>query len=70
MGIVRGGHDEMIVAEFVGRPTSGMRYYDATRDSRDTILDHYTGVGEVLAIYDPYLGVTMIQYTAKLPLFV
>jgi hypothetical protein len=39
-------------AEFVGRPTSGMRYYDATRDSRDTILDHYTGVGEVLAIHE------------------
>src|SRR6266581_3923118 len=30
---------------FVGRPETGMRYFDAERDSRDLILDHYTGVG-------------------------
>ena len=36
---------------FVGRPETGMRYFDASRDSRDVILDHYTGVGEVLAIH-------------------
>ena len=36
---------------FVGRPETGMRYYDSTRDSRDVILDHYTGVGEVLAVH-------------------
>jgi len=35
---------------FVGRPETGMRYFDARHDSRDTILDHYTGVGEALAI--------------------
>src|SRR5438094_7537173 len=29
-----------------------MRYFDAARDSRDLILDHYTGVGEVLAVHD------------------
>jgi hypothetical protein len=28
-----------------------MRYFDAARDSRDTILDHYTGVGEVLGVH-------------------
>ena len=28
-----------------------MRYFDSARDSRDAILDHYTGVGEVLAIH-------------------
>ncbi len=37
---------------FVGRPETGMRYFDATRDSRELILDHYTGVGEVLAVHD------------------
>ena len=37
---------------FVGRPETGMRYFDAARDSRDLILDHYTGVGEVLAVHD------------------
>ena len=28
-----------------------MRCFDSARDSRDTILDHYTGVGEVLAVH-------------------
>lgn len=38
---------------FVGRPETGMRYYSAARDPRpQTILDHYTGVGEVLAIHN------------------
>jgi hypothetical protein len=37
---------------FVGRPETGMRYFDPARDSRDLILDHYTGVGEVLAVHD------------------
>jgi hypothetical protein len=37
---------------FVGRPETGMRYFDAARDSRALILDHYTGVGEVLAVHD------------------
>jgi hypothetical protein len=39
-------------AAFVGRPETGMRYLDPARDSRDLILDHYTGVGEVLAIHE------------------
>jgi hypothetical protein len=39
-------------AAFVGRPETGMRYYDAARDSRDRIWDHYTGVGEVLAVHN------------------
>lgn len=38
-------------AAFVGRPETGMRYLDPARDSRDLILDHYTGVGEVLAVH-------------------
>jgi len=36
---------------FVGRPETGMRYFDSVHDSRDAILDHYTGVGEVLAVH-------------------
>lgn len=36
---------------FVGRPETGMRYFDSAHDSRDAILDHYTGVGEVLAVH-------------------
>jgi hypothetical protein len=39
-------------ASFVGRPETGMRYLDPSRDVHPKILDHYTGVGEVLAIHD------------------
>ena len=38
-------------AAFVGRPETGMRYYNSRRDSKSTVYDHYTGVGEVLAIH-------------------
>lgn len=37
---------------FVGRPETGMRYFDRAHDSREVILDHYTGVGEVLAVHE------------------
>ena len=39
-------------ANFVGRPQTNMRYFNASTDSREVILDHYTGVGEVLAIHE------------------
>ena len=39
-------------AAFTGRPETGLRYYNPKRDSRDAIFDHYTGVGEVLAVHD------------------
>ncbi len=39
-------------AEFVGRPERGIRYFDPKRDSRSDILDHYTGVGEVIAVHE------------------
>ena len=29
-----------------------MRYFDSTRDPKDKIWDHYTGVGEVLAVHE------------------
>ena len=38
-------------AAFVGRPDSGMRYYNSSRDGQVHTLDHYTGVGEVLAVH-------------------
>src|SRR6202140_4585614 len=31
---------------FVGRPETGMRYFNPASDTRSFILDHYTGVGE------------------------
>jgi hypothetical protein len=37
---------------FVGRPETGLRYFNPAQDSRQAILYHYTGVGEVLAVYD------------------
>ena len=36
---------------FVGRPETGMRYFNPSGDSGALILDHYTGVGEVLAVH-------------------
>jgi hypothetical protein len=39
-------------AQFVGLPGTGMRYFDAARDTGAKTLDHYTGVGEVLAVHD------------------
>jgi hypothetical protein len=53
-GFVIGQEEPWVIfsnGAFVGRPETGMRYFDASRDSRDLILDHYTGVGEVLAIH-------------------
>ena len=39
-------------ANFVGRPQTNMRYFNSATDSREAVLDHYTGVGEVLAIHE------------------
>jgi hypothetical protein len=49
-----GGEDPWVIfsnAAFVGRPETGLRYYNGTRDSGDLVFDHYTGVGEVLAVH-------------------
>jgi len=37
---------------FVGRAETGLRYFNPAQDSKQAIDDHYTGVGEVLAVYD------------------
>ena len=39
-------------AAFVGRPETGMRYFDSARDLKTAIWDHYTGVGEVFAVHN------------------
>ncbi len=39
-------------AGFIGRPETGMRYFNSAKDSPEHVLDHYTGVGEVLAVSD------------------
>jgi hypothetical protein len=51
---VSGGQQPWVIfsnGNFVGRPETGMRYFNAAADSRVPILDHYTGVGEVLAVH-------------------
>ena len=54
-------------ANFVGRPQTNMRYFNSSTDSREVILDHYTGVGEVLAIHelDRVFGVLNRQLRVK-----
>ncbi|HUL15388.1 MAG TPA: hypothetical protein VLV88_05285 [Terriglobales bacterium] len=54
-GFVTGPDEPWVIfsnAAFVGRPDTGMRYYVAARDKNAFILDHYTGVGEVLAVHN------------------
>jgi hypothetical protein len=54
-GFTSGPEEPWVVfsnAAFIGRPETGMRYRDATRDTGAYILDHYTGVGEVLAVHE------------------
>jgi hypothetical protein len=54
-GFVSGQDEPWVIfsnAKFVGRPDSGLRYYDTGKDQKNiTIFDQYTGVGEVLAIH-------------------
>lgn len=52
---MRGPDEPWVVfsnAAFFGRPETGMRYYDPAHDPRGAVWDHYTGVGEVLAVHD------------------
>jgi hypothetical protein len=39
-------------AAFIGRPETGMRYFNPLRDAAGPTWDHYTGVGEVLAVHE------------------
>jgi len=51
---------------FVGRPETGLRYFDPGRDSREAISDHYTGVGEVLAVYDLNQVFTQMHHQVRI----
>jgi hypothetical protein len=54
-GFASGAEEPWVIfsnAGFVGRPETGMRYYDTVRDKGSFVLDHYTGVGEVLAVHE------------------
>jgi len=54
--VILSGPDPPLVvysnAEFVGRPETGLRYFNPATDSGKPILDHYTGVGEVIAVHE------------------
>jgi hypothetical protein len=55
-GFISGQEEPWVIfsnAKFVGRPEVGLRYYDTGKDNRNApIFDHYTGVGEVLAVHE------------------
>ena len=54
-GFLTGTEEPWVIfsnARFAGRPDIGMRYYVPSRDAGEAILDHYTGVGEVLAVHE------------------
>lgn len=52
---LRGPEEPWVVfsnAAFIGRPETGMRYFNSSQDSPEHVLEHYTGVGEVLAVHN------------------
>jgi len=52
-------------AEFVGRPETGMRYFDAKTDKPQPIMDHYTGVGEVLGMHELDRVFTLLKHELR-----
>ena len=51
---LRGPREPTVVfsnAAFIGKPETGMRYFDPSRDSRDQIEQHYTGIGELMGLF-------------------
>jgi hypothetical protein len=55
-GFISGPEEPWVIfsnAKFVGRPEIALRYFDAKKDGSDRpIFDHYTGVGEVIAVHE------------------
>lgn len=55
-GFLKAGADPPLVvfsnAEFIGRPETGLRYYRPGQDPSSAVFDHYTGVGEAIAIHE------------------
>ena len=67
-GFVSGPEEPWVIfsnAAFTGRPDTGMRYYDPKRDSKAQILDHYTGVGEVLAVHQLDIVFSQLHQTIR-----
>ena len=53
-------------AEFVGRPETGLRYFNRALDRGKPILDHYTGVGEVMAVHELDLVFASLQHPLRI----
>jgi hypothetical protein len=53
-------------AAFVARPQTGLRNFNPSVDTRDAILDQYTGVGEVMAIHELDTLFTVLHRTMRL----
>jgi hypothetical protein len=53
-------------AEFVGRPETGLRYFNPALDGGKPILDHYTGVGEVMAVHEIDRVFASLQHTVHI----
>jgi hypothetical protein len=69
-GFLTGSSEPWVIfsnAAFVGRPDLGLRYYNPAHDSKELIFDHYTGVGEVLAVHnlDTVFGILHQQIRVK-----
>jgi hypothetical protein len=61
---VTGAQEPLVIfsnGSFVGRPETGMRYYNPASDTGSFVLDHYTGVGEVLATHQLDRVFTMLN---------
>ena len=67
-GFDRGDREPWVIfsnAAFVGRPDTGMRYFNPAKDSGSPILDHYTGVGEVLAVHNLDIVFAALRMSAR-----
>jgi hypothetical protein len=53
-------------AEFVGRPETGLRYYNPALDAGQPIMDHYTGVGEVMAVHEIDRVFASLQHAVRI----
>ncbi|MGA2136136.1 MAG: hypothetical protein ABSH50_27925 [Bryobacteraceae bacterium] len=53
-------------AEFVGRPETGLRYYNPALDAGKPIMDHYTGVGEVMAVHELDRVFASLQHAVRI----
>jgi hypothetical protein len=54
-GFLQSNEEPLVVfsnAEFVGRPETGLGYFNPAHDQAEAVFDHYTGVGEVLSIHE------------------